>query len=201
MALDYNALAKEVADNEGFSVNARGRAPSGGFMVSRAGSEKVVPGKAAAGDIEEYATAPETQSFLAAGRRSRAHVGAWLEDAGTPHEQTVLDLSQNFPTKQSADLQAAIHGQRAIFDVSADWDSPDKFPEPSIRGGMSDAELSERGLAGTGERRQTLPWSADDFDRLDVKEFPSAQRNRRTNITGELDRRRRAAAASTLPMF
>lgn len=125
MGNDPADLAETLANEGGFSLSPAGRWARSGTMVSRAGTETVHAGIASPSQISDYQT-----SHAAEFSRRGHYMGAWVESvAGNPNlrpgspvprKQTVLDVSQRFPADHAdaANLQAHIHGQRAVFDVN-----------------------------------------------------------------------------------
>ncbi len=105
-------LAEQLANEGGFSISAAGRPAHSGVMVSRSGAEETISGVASAGQIADY----QQRHAAEFGRRGYYH-GAWLEDTEGGGKQTVQDVSQRFPNQISAQLQGAIHNQRALYDV------------------------------------------------------------------------------------
>ena len=113
--MDPRDLAHQLATEGGFSVSSAGRPARSGQMVARAGTEHIEPGIASESQIAEY----QSKHAVAMSRRGY-YMGGWVED--TPEgKQTVLDVSQRFPTRVSAQLQGAIQEQRAIYDVDKDY--------------------------------------------------------------------------------
>jgi hypothetical protein len=130
-------------------------------MVSRAGSEEIVPGIANADHVASYVSR-HTRDVA----RRGYYLGAWAEDTPEGGKQTVFDISQRMP-KVSANLQGAIHNQRAVFDVNA---------------------------GDVREVQPVLPYS--DINRFDVEEIHAPKIRHRTEVFGEIERRRRQASSS-----
>ena len=104
---DPAALAKELADEGGFSVSARGTRPRTGIMVSRVGNETKIPGMPTGEAIAQYA-AHNAHVLAQPGR----YMGGWVDDG-----DTYLDVSERFPVK-GQQAQHALGGNQQI----AGWD-------------------------------------------------------------------------------
>lgn len=103
------ALAKRLRTQGGFSVSAAGTpAPHSGFTVSREGTERVIPGFAKPQDIDAFQT--EHADRL---QHPGYYMGGWRDG-----DKTYLDISQRFPTRESAMVQGGVHHQIAAFDAA-----------------------------------------------------------------------------------
>lgn len=100
-------LAQQLADEGGFSVSEAGTKPHSGYMVSRAGTERVVPGLAQPEDIAAF-----HQANVDRLSHPGYYMGGWQDEG-----KSYLDVSQRFPTAESSQVQGAVHHQLATFDV------------------------------------------------------------------------------------
>lgn len=108
-------FADYVAEHGGGSVKfATGKPAEGpGFMVARAGSEKVLPTPTPSGEeIQDYA---DTQAPSVAGQRE-AHLGAWV----TKNDKTVLDVSDQESIGSGARRAGRQHLQEAAYALGSE---------------------------------------------------------------------------------
>lgn len=119
-------LHEKLVSEGGFSVSPAGNWAHSGTMVSRAGTEVAHAGIAHPSQIADYQN--KHADLLS---KPGYYFGAWVEPkAGNPNlrpgspvprKETVLDISQRFPAghADAANLQGAIHSQRAVFNVNS----------------------------------------------------------------------------------
>jgi len=98
----------------GFSMRAKtGRVPHTGNMVSKHGTETIVPGRAQTEDVKAYIDAN------ASGMNE--YFGAWVDTETDPSNPTTfLDQSVRKMTKRGAVGMGREHAQRAYYNVDAD---------------------------------------------------------------------------------
>ncbi len=164
--MDPSELASTLANEGGFSISAAGRSAHSGTMVSRAGTEEARAGIANPTQIADYQSR-HAQEFQRRGR----YFGAWVENKpGNPNlrpgspvarRETVFDVSQRIPSghADAANLQAHIHGQRAVFDVDR------------------------------GDVKETTPVLPMDYSHMDLETIHSPQIRNASQIFGESSRR------------
>lgn len=110
-AFDAAEAARQLKERGGFTKQrTTGREPTKGYMVSRFGAEKIVPGVASPQEIDEYRQANPNPSA-----RPRLYVGGWHEEG-----QTYLDQSQNVRKSRKAQELGQSHAQRAVYNINRD---------------------------------------------------------------------------------
>lgn len=101
-------FAAHVMKSGGGTVNtSSGKSPSGGFMVAKQNTERIVPGHLRGEHVANYA-AEHAKALSSPG----AHLGAWHEGGST-----YLDVSHNIPTKKAAMKMGRRETQHAIYDI------------------------------------------------------------------------------------
>lgn len=95
-------------DDEGFTVNEYGAAPSSGYMVSLPGHEKIIP-RAVTTAADRAAYTRENQADL---EQPGNYFGGWQHKG-----KTYLDVSRDVPTRTEAVREAHRGHQKAIYDV------------------------------------------------------------------------------------
>jgi hypothetical protein len=101
----------EIISNEGFSVHSHfGDAPKTGYMVSRDGSEKVIPvSSLTADDVAAFRS-----KYRTALTNPNTYLGAWVYEG-----KVFLDVSDHLQDKAEAIQLAYKNHQLAIFDLAA----------------------------------------------------------------------------------
>lgn len=112
--MDFDALAKELASEGGFSVSARGARPRSGVMVSRVGDEVRIPGIPSSDELAAYYA--QVESRMGPGR----YLGGWVDDG-----DTYIDVSNRFPAAgQQAQHALGANEQLAGWDVGRSREIP-----------------------------------------------------------------------------
>ena len=128
--IDAHLLHQQLRDNGGFSVSLEGNPPRSGTMVSREGTEEVVPGVASPSAIDDYVT--QHEHLLTRGR----YIGGWVDTDGDP-VSTYLDVSDRWADPVGAKNAAAANHQLSRYEVDTgrvvDTTEPTLFPlEPNV---------------------------------------------------------------------
>lgn len=93
-----------------------GQDPQQGYAVAQHGSEDITPGVAPPEKIQQYARANDAN--LATGDKV---FGGWHphhSDPTNPRKESVLDVSQVYPTEREANAAAVRHAQDEFMDLS-----------------------------------------------------------------------------------
>ena len=93
----------------GFSVTIHGETPTSGHMVALPGRSRIINGKPALHDVDEYARA--NADVL---RQPGAHIGGWHNES---EGKTYLDVSHNIADRNAAIAAGRARNQIAIWDV------------------------------------------------------------------------------------
>ena len=140
-------IIEHTAINGGASINlASGSTPTGGYMVSRAGSEIITEMPKLRGDLERF-----VQAYQEELDNSDTYLGTWIDpDTGLVY----LDISDNLDNLDTAVALGVERAQLAIYAVeqnavpSGQWSrgSIDAYREAVRPGaGVSDSWLHSRG--------------------------------------------------------
>ena len=122
----FGALYSGGPGGGGFSVNPKtGAEPSSGYMVSKAGTERLIPSSMTHPEhLEQFAKAHE-----GAWSQGQDYMGGW-NDPGTG--TVALDVSANLPSggpveRAGAHLAMITHKQRALYHIDTDSVETNKY--------------------------------------------------------------------------